>query len=282
MKIKLVTDCSANICANITQDISYVPLKIVTQNKEYIDTEDLNVPEMLKELQEYKGKSGTACPGVTEWLDAFGDADIVLGVSLTSNLSGCYNAAIIAAEEYMQAKPGAKVFILDSLTTGPELQLILEKYQELIDRQMAFEDICREINEYLTHTHLIFSLASVDNFAKNGRVNPMIAKAVGLLGLRIVGRASAEGTLEPMHKCRGEKKALQTLMTTMNELGYRGGKVRLSHSYNPAAADAFADMIRASYPNSDITICCNRGLCCYYAEEGSLLIGFEDGDTCAI
>lgn len=135
---------------------------------------------------------------MTEWLDAFGDADIVLGVSLTSNLSGCYNAAIIAAEEYMQTKPGAKVFILDSLTTGPELQLILEKYQELIDRQMAFEDICREIKEYLTHTHLIFSLASVDNFAKNGRVNPMIAKAVGLLGLRIVAVPALKG---PWNQC---------------------------------------------------------------------------------
>ena len=74
---------------------------------------------------------------------------------------------------------------------------------------------------------------------------------------------------------QGRKKALQQLLHSMREAGYQGGKVRLSHSYHPAAAETFSTMLREAYPGCDISICCNRGLCCYYAEEGSLLVGFE-------
>lgn len=275
MKIKLVADSSANIHTLSSLDVSYVPLKIVTDQKEYTDTDSLDVPGMLQDLRQYKGKSGTACPSISDWIDAFGDADIVYGVAITSNLSGCYNAASIAADEYMASHPGAKVFILDSLSTGPEMQLILEKYQELINAGKSFEEICTEIRTYHARTHLIFSLESLDNFAKNGRISPIVAKAVGVLGIRIVGKASDVGTLEPMHKCRGEKRALQQLMDTMAEMGYQGGKVRLSHSYNETAAATLAEMIRSRYPGCDITITCNRGLCCFYAEEGGVLVGFE-------
>lgn len=276
MKIQLVVDCSANICQNITQDISYVPLKIVTQEKEYSDTPDLDIVGMLKELKAYKGTSGTACPSIQDWLDAFDGADIVFGASLTSGLSGCYSSAIIAAREYLEQKPDAKVFILDSLSTGPELEVLMEKYQELIDAGLPYEEICESIREYSQHSHLVFSLESLDNFAKNGRVSAVAAKAVGILGLRIVGKASDTGTLEPLHKCRGEKKALRQLMNTMKELGYKGGKVRISHTFNPDGAQAFADMLRQEFPDCDLTITPNRGLCCFYAETGGILVGFED------
>ena len=276
MEIKLAADCSANICQNLTLPVSYVPLKIVTQEKEYTDTHALDVPAMLRELKEYKGTSSTACPGIQDWLDAFGDADMVLGASITSALSGCYNAAAIAAREYMEKNPGAKVFIFDSLSTGPELELLLEHYAALVKQNLDFDAICDGIRQYSRHTHLVFSLSSVDNLVKNGRVNPLVGKAVGILGLRIVGRASDEGTLKPMHKCRGEKKSLSQMLDSMQELGYRGGKVRLSHSYNEATAKALAELILAQYPQADITITCKRGLCCYSAEEGGLLAGFED------
>lgn len=275
MKIRLVADSSANIHIDPSMDVAYVPLKIVTDQKEYTDTDSLDVPNMLKDLREYKGKSSTACPSISDWIDAFGDADTVYGVAITSNLSGCYNAASIAADEYMSSHPGARVFILDSLSTGPEMQLILEKYTELIRAGKSYEEICEEIRAYHARTHLIFSLESLDNFAKNGRVSPIVAKAVGVLGIRIVGKASDEGTLEPLHKCRGEKRALQQLLDSMTELGYQGGKVRIAHSYNEEAATTFANMIRAHFPVYDISIIRNRGLCCYYAEEGGVLVGFE-------
>lgn len=275
MKIKLVADSSANLNQMAGKDFEAVPLKILVGDREFTDNEALDVPEMFKALKAYKGKTSTSCPSVQDWMSAFEDADVVFGTAITSGLSGCYNAAKIAAEEYMEAKPGAKVFILDSLSAGPELELFMEKYQELIDAGKSFEEIREEIQAYASRTHLAFSLASLDNFAKNGRVSPAVAAAVGLLGIRIVGKASDEGTLEPMHKCRGEKKALQQVLTNMKEMGYAGGKVRIAHSYNEEGAQKLAELISAQFPGGDIGIRLNRGLCGYYAEEGGILIGFE-------
>ena len=128
MNVKIVADSSANLPALAGIAYASVPLKIVTDEKEYVDDASLNVEQMVCELEEYKGRSGTSCPSVGDWLEAFGDAEFVFTVAITSNLSGCYNAAAIAAEQYMSANPGAKVFILDSLSTGPEMELILEKF----------------------------------------------------------------------------------------------------------------------------------------------------------
>lgn len=275
MKIKLVSDSSSNLYTMKGLDFTPVPLKILAGEREYVDNSALDVPAMLHELKEYKGKSGSACPGVGEWLDAFGDADLVYGAAITSRLSGCYNAASIAAVEYMGRYPDRKAFILDTLSTGPELELIMEKYQELINAGLGFEEVCREIKAYAGHTHLMFSLESLSNFAKNGRVSPALAAAAGILGIRIVGKASDIGDLEPMHKCRGEKRAISKVWECMKELGYRGGKVRLRHSYNLEAVEKLAEMIRDEYPDCDLKLGPNRGLCCYYAEEGGFLVGFE-------
>ena len=275
MKIKLVADSSANLTCIPHCNYSFAPLKVIAGDQEFTDNAEIDVPFMLQKLKAHKGPTSTACPSVQDWLEAFGDADLIFGVSITSALSGCFNTASIAAREYMTANPEKKVFILDSLSTGPEMELILEKYQELFLQSKPFEAICNEIQQYLSHTHLIFSLESLSNFAKNGRVSQATAAAVGFLGIRIVGKASDQGTLEPLHKCRGEKKALQQLLQSMLEAGYCGGKVRISHTNNSSAAVTFSTLLKEKHPNCDLSIRENRGLCSYYAEEGGLLIGFE-------
>ena len=275
MKIKLVTDSSANLLRMQNTDFAAVPLKVIVGSEEFVDGSDVDVPRMLQTLKEYKGRTSTACPGVQDWLDAFGDADVVYGAAMTSALSGCCNAAVIAAEEYMQTHPDRKVFILDSLSTGPELELVMEKYQELILSGKTFEAVCDEIKAYLSRTRLMFSLESLDNFAKNGRVSPAVAAVVGILGIRVVGRASDQGTLEPTHKVRGEKNAIQRLLKSILESGFRRGKVRISHTDNVGAARALAEAIQKAVPSADIRIRENRALCAYYAERGGVLVGFE-------
>lgn len=273
--IRLVADSSINLLSFEGADYAVVPMKVVAGDTEYVDDTSLDLPTMLKGLKEYKGKSSTACPSVGDWLEAFGEADEVLGVTITSNLSGCYNASQVAAKEYLKTHPDAKVFILDSYSTGPEMHLILEKYVELIGEGLSFEEIVEAIKEYAKKTHLMFSLASLSNFAKNGRISPAVAAAVGLLNIRIVGKASDEGTLEPMHKCRGDKRAMAQLLSCMEAVGFKGGKVHLCHTYNLEMAEKFADMLRQKYADVKLTIRQNLGLCSYYAEEGALLVGFE-------
>ena len=255
MKYKIVADSSANMEHLDGIDFASVPLTIQVGNKSYVDNAALDVPDMMRKLREYKGKTSTACPSVGDWYNAFGDADIVVGTSITSGLSGCFNSARLAAKEYTRDNPDKKVFILDSLSTGPEMQLIVEKYAEYIKEGFSFDQLRGSIMSYAKKTRLLFSLERLENFAKNGRVSPAVAKVVGLLGIRVVGRASDEGTLEPTYKVRGEKKALSKLLEYMQELGFQGGKVRISHSYNENAAHNLAGMLRQAFPGCDIKIC---------------------------
>lgn len=276
MKYKIVSDSSSN-CFHL-EGISYtsVPLKIVTQSKEYVDNEALDIPEMVEEIKRQSGRSGSSCPNVQEWLDAFEGSDHIFAVTITSNLSGSYSSAEQAKAEYLSQHPEAKVCVLDTLSTGPEMLLIMEKLQEYIAAGDDFDTIEKNIRGYMQHTHLLFALKSLTNLARNGRVNPAVAAIAGALGICVVGKASDVGTLEQMHKCRGERKALKTVYDSMKSLGFCGGKVRIDHCLNIEAASHLRDLILQEYPNCDVQIGTCGALCSFYAEKGGFLVGFED------
>ena len=118
-------------------------------------------------------------------------------------------------------------------------------------------------------------LKSLKNFANNGRVSPAIAKLAGLLGICIVGRASDEGTLEPTDKCRGEAKSLESIVKQLDAAGLNEGRVSIAHNQNSAGAKKLRTMIKAHFPNVTTEVHELRGLCCYYAELGGILVGFE-------
>ena len=273
--MKIVADSSSDVLTIETVPFASAPLKIITNEKEYVDDAQLDVEQMANDLFSYNDKSRSACPGTGDWLDAFGDAQYIFCVTITSGLSGSYNSAETARREYEEAHPDRKVFVIDSLSAGPELKLIIEKLQELIMSGKCFEEICVAITQYQNHSGLIFSLESVRNLANNGRVSHLVASAVGILGIRILGRASAQGTLEQLYKVRGEKKSLPMLVKMLHDHNFNGKKLRIGHCLNESSAQKLKELVLADYPNADIEIYPMRGLCCFYAEKGGVLVGFE-------
>lgn len=273
--VKIVADSSANLLTLSATPFAAAPMKVITSQKEFIDNADLDVDGMVQWFDSYKGKSKTSCPNTSDWLDAFGSADEVFCVTITSGLSGSYNSACAAKEMYEEQHIGKKVYVLDSLSAGPELMLIIEKLEAYIRKDLSFEEICKKIEAYKAQTGLVFMLESLKNFAANGRVSPTVAKIAGVLGIRIVGKASDIGTLEPTNKCRGEAKSLTTLLENLQKAGLTRGKVRIAHCYNSQAARQLKDLIKSILPQTDVKIHPCRGLCSYYAEKGGLLIGFE-------
>ena len=278
MKYKIVADSSCNFFQLPDVDFTSVPLKILSGDREYVDDAHLDVGEMVATLKAQKSAASTSCPNVLEWSEAFGDADQVFAVTLTSKLSGSYNAALQAAGDFKRENPERRVMVLDTLSAGPELQLIAEKPRECILAGGTFEQTRKTVREYAGHTHLLFALQSLDNFAKNGRCSVALAKMVGVLGIRVVGKASDQGTLEPLAKVRGEQKALETLLNELAKGNFRGGKIRIAHCFNLKAAEALKTMILDCFPGSDIEILSCGGLCSYYADLGGLLVAYEDGD----
>lgn len=273
--VKIVADSSANLLKLEQTPFANAPLKIITEQREFVDDETLDVAEMVGFFETYKGKSQTSCPNPGDWLDAFENADEVFCVTITSGLSGSYNAAVAAKQMYESENPGKQVCVIDSLSAGPELALIVEKLQMLINLDLPFAEICAQIRTYTQKTGLLFMLESMKNLAANGRVSPAVAKITGLLGIRLVGKASDAGTLEPMDKCRGESKALEKIVSRLQELGLREGKVRIAHCQNPITAEKLKKLIAEQFPKTQTEISQCTGLCSFYAEKGGLMIGFE-------
>lgn len=277
MNYLIVADSSADLsiqalsCATIRS----VPLKIITSEKEYVDDHTLSVEQMVSDLESYKGRSSSSCPNTADWLESFESAEHIFCITITSGLSGSCNSARAAKIEYEDLYPERKVFVIDSLSTGPEMVLIVEKLQELIASGLSFEEVCTAITDYQKHTGLLFMLESMKNLANNGRVSPIVAKLSGILGIRVIGKASDVGTLEQLEKCRGEAKALPAIVNQMVGLGYKGGKVKIAHCLNETAANDLKLLINQKYPNAEIEIYPCRGLCSFYAERGGLLVGFE-------
>ena len=274
-KIKIVSDSSSDLLMLDSVEFASSPMKIITAKREFVDDENLNVDEMANFFNEYKDRSQTSCPNPADWLDAFGDADDIICVTITSALSGSYNSACTAKELYEAENEGKRVFVLDTLSAGPEITLIVRKLEALVKSGMAYEGVCDKIQEYTKRTGLVFMLKSLKNFAANGRVSPLVAKLVGFAGICIVGKASDEGTLEPTHKCRGENRSLETLINDLKELGLKNGKVSIGHCQNEGAATKLKQMIESTFEKVQVETHKLRGLCSFYAEKGGLLVGFE-------
>lgn len=287
--IRIVTDTSSDLFGLECVDFATAPMKIITAEREFVDDELLDTSEMVAYLDSYKGKSKSSCPNTEDWLAAFGDAEEIFCATITSGLSGSYNAACVAKSAYLEAHPERRVHVIDTLSAGPEVTLVAKKLEELIENDLSFDQIKDAITEYLKKTGLVFMLKSLKTFANNGRISPLVAKLVGIAGLSIVGRASDVGTLEPMHKCRGERRSLEAIVEHLSSMGVGAPKdgsteptayrLSIGHCQNEPGAIALREMIlsKLSHPSVkfEIEIHPFRGLCSFYAEKGGVLVGFE-------
>ena len=253
-KVKIVADSSCDLFALKKCDFASAPMKVITADKEFVDVESLDLDSMVNFMDSYKGKSKSSCPNMNDWIEAFGDADDIFCVTITSALSGSYNSACAAKQIYEAENKGKRVFVIDTLSAGPEVTMIVEKLEEYVDAGMSYEEICEAITAYQKNTGLAFMLRSLKTFANNGRVSPLVAKAIGVLGICIVGKASQEGTLAPLHKCRGERRSLETLVDVLGTEGYRSGKISIGHCQNEEGAQLLRQMILEKYSGADVEI----------------------------
>ena len=273
MNIRIITDSASDLTSMEGIDMSYAPMKVCTAEREFTDTDDINVREMVDFLYSYKGRSSSSCPNAEDWLNAFGDAENIVCITITGGLSGSYNSALSAKNIYEGDHPDRHVLVVDSFTAGPEMALMAERVREQALAGKGLEEIEADLKGY--KTELLFALESLRNFANNGRVSKAAAAVAGLLGIRAIGRASDVGTLELLSKTRGEAKTLDGVMSYLKELRCKGGKIFIDHCFAEETVQKLAFRIKAEYPHAQIVIRPTRGLCSFYVEPGGFLVGFE-------
>lgn len=271
---KIISDSGSNVLHLDDASFENIPLTIHVDGIDYQDDASLSVNELIEALHQNDKKTSTACPSIAQWQKAFEGADEIYAITITSVLSGSYNSAVQAASLYREDHPETKIHVIDSLSAGPEMELIINKLKELIDTGLNFEEICAKINAYKEKTHLNFALESLDNLAKNGRISPAVAKVAKMLKIRIIGRPD-DGKLTPIGKARGAKKTISYLIKDMEEHGFSNGRVIIAHILNEEGADNLKQAILAKHPEASVEIRKARGLCTYYAQKGGLMVGYE-------
>ena len=252
-----------------------VPLKLRVGEKEFVDSIDLDVEQYRREVKSYSGKTGSAAPSPEEWAASFRGAEEMVAVTITGSLSGSYNSALAGKKLVQEQFPGKKIHVIDSKSAGPEISLIARRLRELMADGLPFEQIVEKITEYQRHTHLLFVLESLENFVKNGRVSRLAGSLATVLGIKVLGRASAEGTLEILKKCRGQSAAYEKMLEEVFSSGCQGGRFILSHCGNPERAAALTGTLREHYPDCSVSVMPTSALCSYYAQENGILLAFE-------
>lgn len=275
-KIRLIADSAANMLNDPARNFVSVPLTITFAGQDFIDNDHLAIAPLLEAMEKNSEKASTACPSIQEWLDALDGSQQAVIVTITSGLSGSYDSAKQAVAIYQERHPEAEVLVLDSLSAGPELRLLVEELERLVQNGTQFAELEAKIKAYQSQTHLLFALQSLHNLAVNGRVNSLVAKAAGLLKIRLIGEASTEGKLADLAKARGSKKTVREIYEQMKKAGYQGGKVQIDHVRNEKDARSLEQLILADFPAAEINFGFCRGLCTFYAEDGGIMVGYHN------
>ncbi len=276
---KIIADSSCDLTSlnHLNTNIAFAraPLRILVGDTEYVDHADLDTRAMMDAVYAFKGKTGSACPSPEDYAEHCRTADECYILTISQNLSGSYSSACLARDLVLAEHPEKKIHVFDTLSCGPEISLLAEEIARLADSGLPFEMVCSEAERYLKRTALLFQLNSMENLTKNGRVSKVAGMTAKLLGIRMIGAASDTGTIQPLHKSRGVEKTYGLVLQEMRERGFSGGRVILGHAFQPDGAEMLKQMILDAFPSSSITIMPLSGLCCFYAEEGGVIIGFE-------
>ncbi|HFI0187288.1 TPA: DegV family protein [Streptococcus suis] len=278
-KWKIVADsgCDYRQLAQLAPDTEFVsvPLSIQIGDQTFVDDASLDIDQMVSVMQSTSEAATSACPSTQAYEEAFAGAENVIVVTITGGLSGSFNAARVARDMYLEEHPDAKIHLIDSLSAGGEMDLLVTEINRLIASGLEFEEVVSAITTYQENSKLLFVLAKVDNLVKNGRLSKLVGAVVGLLNIRMVGEASSEGKLELLQKARGHKKSVTAAWEEMKKAGYKGGRIIMAHRNNDKFFQQFSDLVKETYPEASIEEVATSGLCSFYAEEGGLLMGYE-------
>ncbi len=277
MKWMLVADSSCDLEKLDIQDqeVAYekVPFHLLIDDVDYTDDSSLNVDRMVDAMEVSKS-SHSSCPSPDAWAELFEKADHAIAFTISSRLSGSYNSAMAARGMILEKYPQKKIEVVDSLSTGPKLVLLAQLAAKKISEKVCFDEVAGACQEMAKNVKTVFALASFHNLVQNGRVNKIAGFIAGKLNVRVIGIGTDEGRIQPKELMRGDKKVLKKIINNMEENGYTGGKMAISHCQNQGMAEDLRRMIVEQWRNAMVQILPTRGLDSYYAERHGLIVSY--------
>ena len=147
-QIRIAADSSCDLLTMDGVDFVSVPLTVRTAVEEFRDDAALDVDAMVTTLRGTKGRTFSACPNIADWESAFGESGDVLAFTITSSLSGSCSAALAAKKRCEEQNPSRRIFVVDTLSAGPEIALLIEKSAAELRSGKSFEEVCTAVQQY--------------------------------------------------------------------------------------------------------------------------------------
>ena len=282
MTWNLVCDSSSDLLPSMFESdrvqFESVPLRLQVGGLEFLDNEDLVVPDLLDAMAAEKSASSTACPSPAAFARAFEQGDCTICFTISSNLSGTYNAAVMARDMVLEEHPGKRICVIDSKSTAGAMVLLVRKAKELMEAaesEDAFEEICSQLRLYQAALRTCFTLENFDNLIKNGRMRPLVGTLLHTLGIHVIADGTPQGTIRVAGKARGDVKTYQAITSLMRQSkDCTGADVVISHCENLQGALKLKQQILADLPVRNVDILSCRGLTSFYAMQNGLIIGY--------
>lgn len=258
-----------------TAKLVLVPLKILLGDRQVIDDGTTSLSQLQGLLDETSGKTGTACPSVGDWQAAMEQGDRVLAITISGGVSGSYQSACIARDLVLEEHPEKEIRVMDSRSGSGGMELLVRRAADLIDKGCSFEEVCQGLEDCRAEAEIFFLLQNVSNVVSNGRLNPIIGRAVQALHLSLLATVSPEGKLDVIGKVRGFEKAMDRCIEECGKRNCSPREVLITHCQNPAGAQLLREKLLSAFPHARVEIRETGPLCGYYAEKGGLIAALQ-------
>ena len=278
MSYKIIVDSSCELPAELIEDSHFcsIPFGLEVGSTHFVDDKKLDVEELLRQIAACPTCPKSSCPSPQLFLENIeGEAERIYIVTISSNLSGCYNSAVLAKSMYEEQHSDKKIAVIDSLSASCGETQIAMLAHELEKEGKSFEEIEAQLNQYRDDMETTFVLDNIEPLRKNGRLSRVKALVATSLNIKPV-LAADNGTIVQIGQGIGMKKALNKLVDVIIKNGGELSKKRIiiSHCNNVVRAEEVKKMLQAKVHAPNIMILATRGLSSLYANDGGIIVTY--------
>ena len=252
-RVAVVTDSSSDLPAAWARGagVEVVPLQVIVGRRTYRDGVELGPGRLLEILRDPEAPTPTtsqAAPGAFQ--EAYrrvldGGAEVVLGVFLSSAVSGTFDAASTAARRLESGDP----VLVDSRSGSMGLGMMVMRAVELLDAGWSVGDVVDELERIRARSDVLFTVEDLEGLLRSGRVGRARAWLGDVLGLRPVLGLDESGHVVPRGRARGRDGAREIVLERMDEALEGADRCRLAvvHAGVPAFAGRLRDELESRY-----------------------------------
>ena len=277
MRYKIIIDSCGELLDEWKKDECFesIPLTLMVGAEQIIDDETFDQAEFIDKVAACPECPKSACPSPERYMRAYDcEAEHIYAVTLSSELSGSYNSALLGRDLIMEDHPDKKIHVFNSRSASIGESLIGMKIQECEEAGMSFEEVVSTVEHYIEGQHTFFVLENLDTLRKNGRLSKVKALVASALKIKPVMGATPEGTICQLDQARGMNKAIVKMVDHIGEKGINIPEktVAITHCNCPERAKMLEEAIREKLHPAKIVVMDTAGVSSMYANDGGVIV----------